>query len=143
VSVPARLFLYWKSQKTIVHYKIYYSTTWRSYNLPYYLCVIIGGIHCYGNKRLCRWSVIPYSLQTSAGSSPGSDVARAIIYRNRRSMRNNDLRIEKLDTAQYSVCVCLYFYGVPIIFYDVITHNYDVCIYTSAENTHLHLGNSV
>jgi len=33
VSVPGRLFLYRKSQKTIVHYKIYYSTTWRSYSL--------------------------------------------------------------------------------------------------------------
>jgi len=100
-----------------------------------YLCVIIGGIHCYGNKRLRRWSVISYSLQTSAGSSPGTDVARAIIYRNKRSMQNNDLRIEKLNTTQYSVCVCIYFYDVSIPFYDVITRYYDVRRYLQKTHT--------
>lgn len=59
-------------------------------------------------------------------------------------MRSNDLRTGKLDTAQYGVCVCIYFYDVSITFYDVITYYCDVCISRSLkENTHLHLGNSV
>jgi len=50
-------------------------------------------------------------------------------------MRNNDLRIEKLDTAQYSLSVCIYFYEVSITFYDVITHYYDVCRYLQKTHT--------
>lgn len=58
-------------------------------------------------------------------------------------MRRTDLRTGKLDTAQYGVCVCIYFYDVSITFYDVITYYCDVCISRSLkENTHLHLGNS-